>query len=161
MADTEVLNQLRDIHLPQPVGWWPLAPGWYFLIAIGLLFLGLLLFLGYRRYQHTQAKREALRLLAVLQKEYHCAHNSQITSMKISELLRRVALVYYPRHQVAGLQGQRWIDFLNETGKSIDFNRVSPHLLQLPYQQLTEMDLNPLFNCAKAWIKQRGKPCSN
>ena len=25
---------LRDLHLPAEVGWWPLAPGWWVLIAI-------------------------------------------------------------------------------------------------------------------------------
>ncbi|ASQ44706.1 DUF4381 domain-containing protein [Legionella clemsonensis] len=161
MADAEVLNQLRDIQLPQPVGWWPLAPGWYFLIALGFLFVGLLLFLGYRRYQRDRAKKEALSLLAAMQKEYQQGADSQITSMKISELLRRVALVYYPREEVAGLQGQHWLDFLNRTARGIDFNKVSYHLLQLPYQKTTGVNLDPLFHCTKMWIKQRGVPCSN
>ena len=24
---------LRDLHLPETIGWWPLAPGWWFAIA--------------------------------------------------------------------------------------------------------------------------------
>ena len=31
--DPELLP-LRDLHLPEMVGWWPLAPGWWFLIAL-------------------------------------------------------------------------------------------------------------------------------
>ena len=30
------LDQLRDIHLPEPISWWPLAPGWWLLIIIAL-----------------------------------------------------------------------------------------------------------------------------
>lgn len=28
---------LRDIHLPPPIGWWPLASGWWWLVAIVML----------------------------------------------------------------------------------------------------------------------------
>ena len=31
---------LKDIHLPEAIGWWPLAPGWWIL----LLLIGLLIF---------------------------------------------------------------------------------------------------------------------
>jgi hypothetical protein len=39
---------LRDIHLPPPAGWWPLAPGWWILIGIALLLLTWLAWRGYR-----------------------------------------------------------------------------------------------------------------
>ena len=34
---------LRDLHLPEAIGWWPLAPGWWILIAIALVGLGFLI----------------------------------------------------------------------------------------------------------------------
>ena len=35
---------LRDIHLPAPLGWWPLAPGWWIVGALvfALLIAGLI-----------------------------------------------------------------------------------------------------------------------
>jgi len=39
------LSSLHDIHLPEAIGWWPLAPGWYLLtaaIAIACLLIGFL-----------------------------------------------------------------------------------------------------------------------
>ncbi|CEK12095.1 DUF4381 domain-containing protein [Legionella hackeliae] len=161
MADAQVLNQLHDIQLPQSIGWWPMASGWYFLMIIGLLLLTFMFYRFYRRRQYGRAKKEALDLLADLQKKYQHDGDSQEASMRISELLRRVALVYYPRQDVASLQGQGWIDFLNNTARRVDFNKVTYHLLEVPYQKSTDADLNPLFSCARTWIKQRGLPCSN
>ena len=36
----EPLADLRDIHLPQPISWWPPAPGWW--ILLGLLLVSIL-----------------------------------------------------------------------------------------------------------------------
>ena len=54
------LAQLRDIHLPETVGLWPLAPGWWLLIAliIGALVTGIIYWR--RRYQSNAFKRQAI-----------------------------------------------------------------------------------------------------
>ena len=52
---------LRDLHLPEMTGWWPLALGWWFLIALagcGLLYL---LWRAFKIFQHNAARRRALR----------------------------------------------------------------------------------------------------
>lgn len=161
MADGEVLKQLHDIHLPKAIGWWPLAFGWYFLIIATLSLLSILFWISYRRRIRGRAKREALLLLEHYQQQYLQDQNSQICSKRISELLRRVALVYFPREQVAGLQGKEWIDFLNSSGKGVHFDEISSYLLALPYQPASKVDLSPLFQFARRWIKQRGIPCSS
>jgi hypothetical protein len=161
MVEEQLLNKLHDIQLPKPVGWWPLAPGWYALIIALLIFLAMMCYLYYRRFINAKAKREALQRLADYQQCYLKNRNSQLYSIKISELLRRVALVYFPREKVAGLQGQEWIKFLNENAKGLNFNEISSFLLELPYQPPRTENLQPLFSHARAWIKQRGKPCSN
>ena len=42
---------LRDIHLPDPVSWWPLAPGWLALIML-LVIVVLLTTYFIRRYRN-------------------------------------------------------------------------------------------------------------
>jgi hypothetical protein len=154
-----ILTKLHDIKLPSPIGWWPLAPGWYLLLALILILITVLIYLARRAYLNARPKRQALQLLEAYKQEYQREHNSQACSMKISELLRRVALVYFPREEVASLQGEAWLNFLTKTSKKIDFKKLQAYLLETPYQPASTVDLQPLFHSAKAWIKQRGAPC--
>ena len=161
MTKVDALAQLKDIHLPHPVGWWPLASGWY--VLIGIIFIGLIfiVYFSYQRYLGTQAKKQALALLQVYAVEYTKTGDTQLTSARISELLKRVALVYYPRQHVAGLHGEEWINFLNSTGQGVDFKSIKTMLLDLPFKPNDFINLNPLIMQAKRWIKQRKRPCSN
>ncbi|MDP1604587.1 MAG: DUF4381 domain-containing protein [Legionella sp.] len=162
MADLSPLAKLRDIQLPKSISWWPLAPGWYILAILLLLFFFGLVYFFHRKHLHARAKREALQLLANYEQEYEAGAKIQLISSQISALLKRVALVYFSRSQVASLNGAAWINFLNNTSKHCNFTPLSDHLLILPYQEKTsDINLKPLFENARKWIKQRGVPCSN
>ncbi|MBA4695930.1 MAG: DUF4381 domain-containing protein [Legionella sp.] len=163
-----LLNQLRDIHLPPPTSKWVLAPGWYVLLTLIML---LLLRLFYRYWQHhrrDRKKREALTLLKGYERIYQEKKDARLFSKQVSELLRRVALVYFPRAAVAGLYGKAWLAFLNQHVKGVDFSSVSEYLLLLPYQpssfikqgkerQDIESDIQIFYRCAHLWIVQRGR----
>jgi len=133
MSNGDALARLRDIHLPAPISWWPIAPGWYGLmvLVISLLLAG---FLGWRFYRRGGAKREGLRLLLIYEKQAQQGEPSAVICAQVTELLRRVALAYFPRQDIAGLHGDAWIRFLNQTGKRIDFMPVRSLLLERPYQ---------------------------
>ena len=45
------LAELRDIHLPEAVSLWPLAPGWWLLLALIAAVLGLSIAVWLRRYR--------------------------------------------------------------------------------------------------------------
>ena len=52
---------LRDLHLPEVIGWWPLAPGWWFLIALAVAGLGYLSYRLLTKWRRNAARRIALR----------------------------------------------------------------------------------------------------
>jgi len=161
VAKDQALAQLKDIHLPDPISWWPLAPGWYGLMVLSLFLISGLVYFFHKKAVYSRPKKQALQLLATYKQTYEQERNSQLTSSCVSELLKRVALVYYPREQVAGLQGAAWLEFLNGTSKGIDFNSVASMLLESPFKTAETIQLHPLIIKAEFWIKQRRKPCSN
>jgi hypothetical protein len=160
-AEAQELSRLHDIHLPAAISWWPLAPGYYILAILLLCALVAVAYYGARKKRHASARRMALSLLKQYQLDYQKNHDAGKTAACLSELLKRVALAYFPRTEVAALQGQAWITFLNETSKKLDFNSVQEALLDAPYQAHFTGDLQALFELARAWISQRRGSCLN
>ena len=161
MANSAALQQLRDIHLPTPISWWPPAPGWIILsILVLILVFSLLLFLS-NYLQRQRTKSHALHLLKRYRADYDANGEGNKACAQLSELLKRVALAYFPRETVAGLSEEAWINFLNETGK-VNFNSVRLALLDGAYQPQVQAEIVlPLFQQVEHWIKQRGKRCLN
>lgn len=104
---------LRDIHLPEAVGWWPLAPGWWFLIALAAIAAGYGLYRLFLRWRGNAARRVALGELARVRREFAAGASAQALAKELSELLRRGMLAYAPRAEVAGLTGERWLAWLD------------------------------------------------
>lgn len=104
---------LRDLHLPEAIGWWPLAPGWWILIALAVSGLLYLLYRGWCRWRFNLPRRIALRELKKLRSEYRHGADTISLSKQLSQLLRRAMLAYASRDEVAGLTGQSWLEWLD------------------------------------------------
>ena len=61
---------LRDLHLPDAIGWWPLAPGWWAALAIVVAVLCYFAWRLYKRWQFHAPRRYALSELARFEAEY-------------------------------------------------------------------------------------------
>ena len=103
-AAADVLAGLRDIHLPDPIALWPLAPGWWGLLAI-ILLAALGLFWGLRRRRRS-ARRAALREVQRLEETYAETRDAPALASGLSALLRRVSLLRGERASVATLRGE-------------------------------------------------------
>mgnify|MGYP001824665194 FL=1 len=66
MQDPASLDRLRDIAEPSPVSWWPLAPGWWCLLAVLAITVILLVLRFYRQWKADAYRRAALRELESL-----------------------------------------------------------------------------------------------
>jgi hypothetical protein len=115
------LAQLQDYHLPDPVGWWPPAPGWWLLTLVGALSLLWATRLLLHRWRRGAARRRALRELRDLSQTHAANPDRGALLQRLSQLLRRFALARFPRDQVAGLSGERWLAFLEDHGRDGGF----------------------------------------
>jgi hypothetical protein len=104
------LAELRDIHLPAQVPIWPLAPGWWLLLAL-LVATSLALHFAMRARRRS-LKRAALCELDGIATNFRANADVCVLARSLSTLLRRVAIARHPRRQVASLHGADWSRFL-------------------------------------------------
>ena len=144
------LSQLRDIHLPTPVSWWPPAPGWWAVLALLLLF-GVLAYVVYSRRRRNRWRRSALSELEGLR---DAAPERMLRGLSV--LLRRVAISRFPRHDVAALTGEAWLAFLDRAlGDGTAFQSgVGRVLISGPYAGDAQVDGASLLALCERWIKQ-------
>jgi hypothetical protein len=145
---------LRDLHLPDPTGWWPLAMGWWFIILLLVIGLVWLLRRAWRRRKFYAPMRYALREFDAIEVDYLRHRNAVVLGKQLSELLRRGMLAYAPRDEVAGLTGERWLEWLDRDLPVPYFHTEGGRsLLLLPYcdaqKAVGDIDINALLAAVK------------
>jgi hypothetical protein len=136
------LDRLHDIVLPPDVPWWPLAPGWYGLLAVALVLLCWLTFRHWQSWRANAYRRAALRELA--------ATNN---AAGVAEILRRTALVIAPRADVAHKTGNDWLNWLESRGGGVLSAEIREDLTRGVYARTTdERDISRLRDYAARWI---------
>lgn len=150
-----LLKDLRDIHLPDPISFWPLAMGWYFIFTLGLVLVALAIRYYMRRSRRLQPRRQVLQRLTELREHATKGADPTAIAVELSSLLRRASLVSFPRREVAGLQGEQWLKFLDETGKTHEFSEgVGRVLVTAPYQPQAQFEIDALLDLATRWVRQ-------
>ena len=145
---------LRDLHLPAEVGWWPLAPGWWFLLAMAAAGVCWLLYRAFLNWRSNRARRAALRQLDVIARDFAQDNNLTALAKQLSELLRRAVLAYAPRTEVAGLTGESWLQWLDRgLDSSLFADGPGRCIHSLPYQNLetaaADVDVDALIDAVK------------
>ena len=151
-AQNPLLN-LKDIHLPPPVSFWPPAPGWWVLVVLLISSLFICGVWFYRQHKKRKPKNEALKILKDLQTTHKNSHDDLASLRNLSNLIRRTALTYYKNDTVASLQGYAWLEFLDKTGKTKEFSQgVGKVLGNEVFKRKVNPDMNALFLLVKKWI---------
>ena len=126
---------LRDLHLPDAIGWWPLAPGWWLLIVLAVAALAWLAWRLAARRRRAAARRQALGQLESIGRCWAESGDAVGTARELSTLLRRAMLAYSPRSDVAGLTGDAWLHWLDRDLPDRAFTQGPGRcLLDLPYR---------------------------
>lgn len=149
------LSQLRDYHLPDPVDWWPPAPGWWVLTILIIAVLSALVHWLWKQHRGRAALRQARRELLQLRTEHTRNADDAALLRGLSRLLRRFALARFPREQVAGLSGEAWLAFLDQYGVGDTFSKGPGRiLLDAPYRRDSQVNGTMLLDLVQAWIQR-------
>jgi len=161
MDSEELLAQLADIHLPEAVGFWPPAPGWWALAVLVLIAVALLGRLWWRRHQKQLICRHALAELDTCYERLGAAGGDPAKARlayinEVNAVLRRVALVHFPQTNVASLDGRNWVDFIRENGDSSRLDdELAAALSYGRFQTRCDVDVDALYALGRDWISSQ------
>ena len=144
------LDNLHDILVPDAIGFFPLAPGWYIL---SLLLLTLLFHFGYQKYkvyEREQYRRDAEEELEALNDK------NRENTIALLGLAKRVAISAYGRETIATLDGDRWWDFMETHSKTSVDPDLRASIKKLLYEEGITFDasvFDAVFLMVSQWIE--------
>jgi hypothetical protein len=148
------LENLRDIHLPAPIDWWPPAPGWW--VLAGLIILGTTtLCIGLiRRARQRRYRKFALIQLQALHRIWLEQRDDTAFAQAINRLLKQTALAAFPAANVAALSGADWLDWLDRKLRKPRFTEPDVRALATLYlREPAPIAVDALRDAAQHWIR--------
>ena len=161
---SSLLEVLRDLQTPAAVPWWPPAPGWWFLSAVAVL--------AYLQWRYSlltrwfRKSRSSLLLgpgaiardeMAALRRRFDETRDVYELVSSLSVLLRRVALEFFPREEVAALTGEPWLKWLDQRIQSDVFSTgIGQVLVDAPYRSPEQVSATvngeALLKVCEGWV---------
>lgn len=153
MNPQDPLANLHPLRLPEAIGWWPPAPGWWLVLLAVIVLVAVAIYLLYKRHRSNAYRRIALLQLKTLHAQYLLQQDAGRYLGQLNSLLKSVALLAYPRHLVAAQHGESWRAFLNSA--LLPGEQLPPAFSDSPYQQhCPPIDMIQLHQAAQSWIKR-------
>ena len=147
---------LEDIIPPSLIDFWPLALGWWLLLAL-VIALIVISVIAYRRYQkHWVYRKEALSLLQATLKQWQQKEFSDsVFYQHLFGIVKRTALTAYPEQNIASTYGDQWLTLLKKQAPDIKVdNTIIEAICFAQYQKTTEADSQSVYQFCEQWIKQ-------
>jgi len=140
----DLIDLLIAPAAPERISMAPQTVGWLVLAIALIVVLGLLIWRIAARRRADSYRRIALARLAGVGND----------PVAIAEILRRTALVAFPREKVASLSGRDWLDFLDRTGGGSEFlETAGKALAEAPYRP-DPAPSDRLAAMAERWVRR-------
>ena len=150
----EALKDLRDIHDPAPISFWPPAPGWWlvFLLIIGL---GLFIRWWLKKPKTPKYKKLAIETLSNITTNYEVQRNGHKTVGELSALIRNVMVLTEGQEKIAGLVDEDWLAYLDKKSDTNIFSKGAGRVLTtVTYQKESNTDVVGLLAATKTLLKR-------
>ncbi|WNC69568.1 DUF4381 domain-containing protein [Thalassotalea nanhaiensis] len=143
------LANLQDIHLPENIHGWPIAPGWW-LILITVIAIAVFTYkkIAAKRKQNS-VKRQAIKQLTEL---------DDLSTEQSIAILKWVGMHYFSRDDVAALHGDKLLVFLTNklaNEQQASFIKLAENALMQQYRKSTHSLYSQEFQqAALLWVNQ-------
>lgn len=154
---SELLSQLNDIYIPEPIGWWPPSQT---LIGLFVGLSGIIIGLSWYWWKQRRLNRYRNQAMDLLHSALATATDSQQKIQATNALLKQVAITHYGRQQVAALNGQAWLNFLQKSASYIQQPEAMQQFVTAHYHpqiNLADEDIQACLDYAAKWIKGHHK----
>jgi len=157
-------GRLRGLHLPEPVAWWPPAPGWW---VLGGMMLALGLWALVRASRDRPVGRRATGLRNELQAchdEWESTRDTARYYRRVARALRLAAIGLGGRARVARLHGERWVDWLDGRATQPFSDEVREVLADAGYRRRPPERVATIHRELLHWVDEqasRGDPVSH
>jgi hypothetical protein len=146
----ELLALMHDLVVPDPVPWLPQTPGWWIVLGWFVAVVFLAAWQIVKRRRRNRYRRDALAELRAIASGPDV--DSPQAAQRIATVLKRTALVAYPRADVASLCGAEWARFLTESaGNDRQVADAADELAAAAYRP--GADQKVLSGPARRWIR--------
>lgn len=147
---------LRDIHLPAELSWWPPAPGWWLLAALVLVLIAVVGW-AWRRHRRVRGReQEILDELDQLVRQHRDDDDPDGLLRDLHQLLRRVTRQYDP--QATRQRGEAWRQTLARVPVGAGTLERLCALDELIYQPPAPRDSEMTVAAVRAWLRLAVKP---
>jgi hypothetical protein len=147
---------LREIHLPDPISWWPLAFGWW--LALGMIAFFIFAFVIFlRKLSKPTLKKYSIKALKEIEDAFQLTGNASECLSALSIFLRRVAISQRSSKGCAGLTGKKWLQWLDRSLDQPEFSEgIGQILLTGPYRhQVENEEVSKLLELCHQWVRRQ------
>lgn len=145
---------LRDIHLPDGVGWWPPAPGWWAVVATALV-VAALAWWWQRRYRALRANRAALQMLDAAAAQAYAQPLLAVQTVSVA-LRRFVMTTAAEAGPAAALTDDAWLALLDSRWEQDGFRHGAGKILSaapyMPAERVEQSAATALVELARQWL---------
>lgn len=146
-------QQLQDVHLPQAIGWWPLAPGWWILAALLLLALLVLAVYLRRRWRRNRYRKIARLALQERFEQWEIDQNTGNYLYAANAILKRTLKHTDSASSNAYKTGNDWVTIIQQHAKKPLEEKSQQALAGEHYRPQPRADIDNLHPQLINWIK--------
>jgi hypothetical protein len=160
----EAWAQMEDIEgLDEISRFWPLAPGWWAVIAIIVAFICFMIYLRIKEYRFRNSWRfGAWQELEHLERNVLAGKDIPTVVTEFPSLLKRIVIMKYARASCASLTGEIWLKWLeSKDPKKFAWTKHGELLMKMPYAPIDykqmsadlREELRLVIGAIKKWVR--------